>query len=587
MKNIIKTQVNHTVLFASLFLISSINCFAQTYITNTTVVDVENQKLIPNQTVVINKDVISNIQPSKKIKIPANATIIDGTGKFLSPGLTDAHIHFFQNGGIYSRPDVIDLRKYMPYEKEIEATKINMEDKLRRYLQNGITTVFDVGASVHFLKQRNDFKNVNFAPTIYITGPLATTYEPKVYENLEENEPFTLTKSIEDGIQSVQKQLPYKPDFIKIWYIAGADGLSVEESARKNLPIVKAVIDEAHKYNLKVAVHATERITAQLAVENGADFLVHSVDNEIIKPEFVQLLKSKKTIVCPTLVVVRNYNTSLSQNAKFSLYEFEKSDAFQLGSLGDLKHISDTTLVNRYKNMIQSQRAKDKAMTEEKNMLTNLKLLSDAGVIIATGTDAGNIGTLHATSYQAELKMMQESGITNWQILTASTLNPAKILDKQKEFGSIVVGKKADLILLDENPVENLENLTKINKVINKGVVFNPKDLLKDTPEILVQRQLNGYNYRNIEAFLEPYADNVELYNYPNTLIGKGKEAMRNTYTKMFEETPNLHCELKGRIVQGNVVIDKERVQFGNKFIEATAIYHIENGKIQKVYFIQ
>jgi hypothetical protein len=79
----------------------------------------------------------------------------------------------------------------------------------------------------------------------------------------------------------------------------------------------------------------------------------------------------------------------------------------------------------------------------------------------------------------------------------------------------------------------------------------------------------------------------VELYSYPNTLIGKGKEAMRNTYTKMFEETPNLHCELKGRIVQGNVVIDKERVRFGDKFIEATAIYHIENGKIQKVYFIQ
>lgn len=587
MKNTNKRQTSQTFLLAVLCIISSFHGFAQTYITNTTIVDVENQKLIPNQTVVIENELISNIQPTKKIKIPANAITIDGTGKYLSPGLTDAHIHFFQNGGIYSRPDVIDLRKYMPYEKEIEATKTNMEDKLRRYLQNGITTVFDVGASVHFLKQRNDFKNANFAPTIYITGPLATTYEPKVYENLKENEPFTLTKSIEEGIQSVQKQLPYKPDFIKIWYIAGADGLSVEESARKNLPIVKAVIDEAHKYNLKVAVHATERITAQLAVENGADFLVHSVDNEIIKPEFVQLLKSKKTIVCPTLVVVRNYNSSLSQNSKFSEYEFEKSDAFQLGSLEDLKHISDTTLVNRYKNMIQSQVSKDKSMMEEKMMLTNLKLLSDAGVIIATGTDAGNIGTLHATSYQAELKMMQESGMTNWQILTASTLNPAKILDKQKEFGSIAKGKKADLILLDENPVENLENLTKINKVINKGVVFNPKDLLKDTPEILVQRQLNGYNYRNIEAFLEPYSESVELYSYPNTLIGKGKEAMRNTYTKMFEETPNLHCELKGRIVQGNVVIDKERVQFGNKFIEATAIYHIENGKIQKVYFIQ
>ena len=572
----------------SLLLLLWGNCLiAQTYITNVTIADVEKQKLIPNQTVVVTNDLISNIQSSKKVKIPANATVIDGTGKYLFPGLTDAHIHFFQNGGLYTRPDVIDLRQYVSYEEEIANTKKNMEDKLRRYLQNGITTVYDVGANYHFLEQRKDFEDKSYAPIIYMTGPLATTYEPKVYENLHDDEPFTLTKTIEEGIKSVQNQLPYKPDFIKIWYIAGADGLPVEESARKNLPIVKAIIDEAHKHNLKVAVHATEKITAQLSVENGADFLVHSVDDEILKPDFIQLMKKNKTILCPTLVVVRNYGTSLGQNMDFDLYEFEKSDAFQLGSLVDLKHLSDTTLVNKYKNNKQSEKARDKWTSRKKNMLANLKLLSDAGVTIVTGTDAGNIGTLHATSYQEELKMMQESGMSNWEILVASTINGAKILDKQKEFGSIAIGKKANLILLDENPVENLENLTKIDKIINKGVVFNQNDLLKDTPEILVQRQLNGYNFRNIDAFLEPYADDIELYEFPNTLIGKGKENMRKMYAEMFEKTPNLHCEIKGRIVQGNVVIDKEHVRFGDKFLDATAIYHIENEKIKKVYFIE
>ncbi|TDO93996.1 amidohydrolase family protein [Flavobacterium sp. 245] len=573
--------------FALWFLISSLSVFSQTYITNTTVVDVENHKLIPEQTVVLTNDKISSIQSSKKIKIPTNSNIIDGSGKYLAPGLTDAHIHFFQNGGLYTRPDVIDLRKFAPYDKEIAFAKSNMEDKLRRYLQNGITTVIDVGANYHYLQQRNDFKDKNYAPTIFITGPLATTYEPAVYQNLKDDEPFVLTKTVEEGIKSVQNQLQYKPDFIKIWYIAGADGLPVEESARKNLPIVKAVIDEAHKYNLKVAVHATERITAQLSVENGADLLVHSVEDEVIKPDFIALLKKKKTILCPTLVVHRNYSNSLGQQIKFSLYELEKSDAFQLGSLQDLKHIADTALVNKYKKARLSQKRIDNLKSDESNMLTNLKLLSDAGVIIATGTDAGNIGTLHATSYQPELKMMQESGIGNWQILTASTLNGAKFIGKEKEFGSIAVGKKANLILLDQNPVENLENLTKINKVINQGTVFNPNEILKDTPEILVQRQLNGYNFRNIDAFLEPYAEDVELYDYPNTLIAKGKEKIRGNYQKMFENTPNLHCEIKGRIVQGNIVIDQEHVLFGDKYLDATAIYHIENGKIKKVYFIQ
>ena len=143
--------------FTVILMVFANSGFAQTYITNTTIIDVKNQKLIPNQTVVITKELISDIQSSKKIKIPTNATVIDGTGKYLSPGLTDAHIHFFQNGGLYARPDVIDLRKYVPYNVEIASTKTNMEDKLRRYLQNGITTVFDVGATTHFLQQRKDF----------------------------------------------------------------------------------------------------------------------------------------------------------------------------------------------------------------------------------------------------------------------------------------------------------------------------------------------------------------------------------------------------------------------------------------------
>src|SRR5690606_29124792 len=267
-------------IFSTCFAIAcSFSMFTQTYITNVSILDVENQKLIANQTVTITNDVISNIQSSKKVKIPENASVIDGTGKFLIPGLTDAHIHFFQSGGLYTRPDAIDLRKYKPYEEEIQFSKDDMEQKLLRYLKQGITTVMDVGANFHFLKQREDFRNNDSVPSIYITGPLLTTYEPKVYEPLGDEKPFILTKTIEDGIKGVQQQLPFKPDFIKIWYIAGADGLSIEASARKNLSIVKGIIDEAHKNNLKVAVHATDRITAQLAVENGADFLVHFIDN--------------------------------------------------------------------------------------------------------------------------------------------------------------------------------------------------------------------------------------------------------------------------------------------------------------------
>lgn len=572
-------------LFTVVFLVLFSPLYAQTYIINVTVADVEKQKLVPNQTVIITNDLISKIQ-SGKIKIPANATIIDGKGKYLFPGLTDAHVHFFQNGGLYTRPDVINLTNEFSYEKEMKLAHQTMEDKLKRYLQNGITNVIDVGASYSYLKQRESFKNKDNVPSISMTGPLLTTYKPKVYENLKEEAPFSLVKTVEDGIKLVQEQLPYHPDFIKIWYIVGADGLETEASARKNLPIIKVIIDEAHKNNLKVAVHATERITAQLAVENGCDFLVHSVDDEIVKDDFVQLLKKNKTILCPTLEVFNGYENTLGQKLKISDHELLRADPFQLGTLLDLKHLSDTVLVNKYKMHMNSE--KEIAKTTKVNAISseNLKKMSDAGVLIATGTDAGNIGTLHASSYLNELIAMRKSGMSNWKIIQASTINGAKILNKENEFGTISVGKKANLILLNANPIDDIVNISRIDCVINKGVVFKPETLIEETPVALVQRQLNAYNLRNIEAFLEPYAEDVEIYNYPDKLIEKGKALMRKNYAAMFDKVPNLHCELLGRIVQGNIVIDKERVQFGKEIVEAVAMYHIENNKIKKVYFV-
>ncbi|NNK76234.1 MAG: amidohydrolase family protein [Maribacter sp.] len=575
----------HLIVFSLLF--SSFSLLGQTYITDVTIADVEKQKLIPNQTVVITNDLISNIAKKNQIKIPENAQVIDGTGKYLIPGLVDAHIHFFQNGGLYTRPDAIDLRKFKDYDQEIAYSKTDMETKLRRYLQNGITTVVDVGANYHFLNQRNDFTDKPYTPSIFITGPLLTTYEPKVYEGLGEDEPFTLTETIEDGINGVQEQMKYKPDFIKIWYIAGAEGLSIEESANKNLPIVKAIIDEAHKNNLKVAVHATQRITAQLAVENGADYLVHSVDDEILKDDFVQLIKKSKTVLCPTLIVHSGYLNTFGQKINLSSYELQKADPYQLGSLLDLKHLSDTLLIKNYKKYANSQKSVSSLKKADSISMLNLKILSDAGVLIVTGTDAGNIGTLHTSSYLTELKAMQKSGMSNWNIIQASTINGAKVFDKESEFGTVDIGKKANLVLLDANPIEDIENVTKINTIFNKGAIYTPDALIKDSPTDLAQRQLNAYNLRNINAFLEPYADDVEIYSHPDKLLYKGKETMRKRYSEMFDKTPNLHCELKERIVQGNIVIDKERVQFGNQIIEAVAIYHIENNKIKKVYFIQ
>ena len=395
------------------FLIPGLFLNAQIYITDVTIGDVENQKLIPHQTVVITGDKISKIQHADQVNLPANATVISGLGKYLFPGLTDAHVHFSQSGGLYTRPDAIDLRKYKPYEEEIAWTHDHMEDVLRRYLKAGITTVIDVGTTINFLKQREQFRNASFAPTIYMAGPLLTTYEPGPFQGLDDDSPFNLVTSSEDAKNKIQQQLVYRPDLLKIWYIVGRDTNEIEARARNYLPIVKTIIDEAHKNHLKMAIHATQRITAQLAVENGCDYLVHSVDDEIVDDDFVRLLKKNKTILCPTLVAHDGYVNTFGQHINFNEHDLSLANPEQLNSLLDLKHLTDTTLINNYKRNADATESVSQSQQLNHTMRVNLKKLSDGGVTIATGTDAGNIGTLHASSYMHELKAMQESGMTN------------------------------------------------------------------------------------------------------------------------------------------------------------------------------
>jgi imidazolonepropionase-like amidohydrolase len=231
-----------------------------------------------------------------------------------------------------------------------------------------------------------------------------------------------------------------------------------------------------------MAIHATERITAQLAVENGCDYLVHSVDDEIITDEFVQLLKKKNVILCPTLVVHDGYINTFGQKIRYNDHDRILGDPEQLNSLLDLKQLTDTTLINNYKRYANAPKTVVESQQIDHTMRVNLKKLSDGGVTIATGTDAGNIGTLHASSYMHELKAMKESGMTNWQILTASTLNGAKVLGKEKEFGTVAAGMIASLVLLNANPVENLDHLIDIELVINHGVVIDPDTLITGTP---------------------------------------------------------------------------------------------------------
>ncbi len=141
---------------------------------------------------------------------------------------------------------------------------------------------------------------------------------------------------------------------------------------------------------------------------------------------------------------------------------------------------------------------------------------------------------------------------------------------------SIVDGRKGHQVAIYE---------VKNGLIASMHFIF-PDQETKDT-EAVVQSQLEAYNARDIEAFMALYSDEVELFNFPDKSFQKDKSKMRVGYQEYFESTPNLHCEIKNRIVIGNKVIDEEFITANKTTFSAVAIYEVENGKIVNVTFIQ
>jgi imidazolonepropionase-like amidohydrolase len=557
----------------------SITVSAQNFlIKNVTVIDTRTGKTQAGKNVLIENGLIKSVSVGRGSKNdPPGVPLVDGTGKFLMPGLADGHIHFFQSGSLYTRPDAVDLRKKVPYENEIKFTSANVTDYLQRYLRLGITTVIDVGGPFANFTIRDSTSKTITGPNVLVTGPLFSMVEDDFFGK---DKPIEKITSNGEADLLFEKMMARKPDFIKIWYIANA-----ANPPEKNFPLVKYIADKTHAAGLKLAVHATELKTAELAVDAGADILVHSVDDTLVTDAFIKKLKARNVTLIPTLNVSINYYRSFSGRLPHHLQDLNWANAFTYGSLSDPEAMDSSDMP------LAIKRLRKTGIPESENksmgiMLSNLKKLFDAGVNIASGTDAGNIGTMHASSYLQELESMQQAGLSNAQILKASTINVATAFGKEKNWGSIEKGTQADLLLLAKNPLESLQNLNSIEIVFKDGKKLPADSILHESPEAIVQRQVNAYNAHNIDAFINTFSDDVELYDFPATLSSKGKDAMRKSYETMFKEVTNLYCEIEKRIVSGNKVIDQEKVRAGNQYIRAVAVYEIEKGKIRKVTFI-
>jgi len=437
-----------------------------------TVINPADNKVLPNATVVIDGDKIERVAMGRQDAATLGKQI-ECVGKFILPGYVDTHIHFFQSGDLFTRPDGADLNSVRPYKDEVAWVKSHVNDVLARYLRCGITSVVDVGGPFWNFEVRKIANATQKAPRVAVAGPLISSVSR---EKLDLGDPpIVKIETPDQAREFVRKLAEQKPDLVKIWYIVDKD--HPVESFR---PIVRATIEESHAHKIRVAVHATELETARAAIEDGADVLVHSVTDKPVDEAFVKLLKDRHTILCPTLVVFERYGRTFSHQLNLTPEEKTWGNPEVIASL-DVTKIPPDKLPDRIKTALaKPDEALDRIKKTYDVALPNLKKLEDAGITIAAGTDAGNIGTIHGPALFREFQLMKEAGLTPMQILQSTTANAAKLFggDTGAHIGKIENGFFADLVVLNSNPVDDIANVSDIETMIKNGVVYPPNSIL-------------------------------------------------------------------------------------------------------------
>src|SRR5438132_11576657 len=408
--------------------------------------------IAPDSTVIVAGGRIESIGPAGSTAVPAGATRIDGKGKWVGPGLVDSHVHFFQSGNLYTRPELADFNAWMPYAKEVERNKRRLAATFKDWLASGVTSVVDIGGPFWNFEMRDAALKSPAAPRVAVAGPLLSMVD-RVKLDLGDP-PIIKITSADEARALVRRELERRPDFIKVWFIhRQGDDLAAQEA------IVKAAGDAAHAAGVRLAVHATELVVAKASLRAGADFLVHSVQDEAVDEEFLALAKKNRALYCPTLFVTLGYRYALSNTWQPTEAERRFADPQIVAGMKDLEKIPKEKLPERVAKAM-SQPAPPKPSP---TALQHLRKVWVAGIPVVMGPDSGNIGTLHGPSVFREMEIMTQAGLTPLQVLRSATSNGAKTMGMERGIGTLVPGKLADLVILDADPLADVMNLSRIH----------------------------------------------------------------------------------------------------------------------------
>lgn len=394
---------------------------------------------------------------------PAGSKRVDVAGKYVGPGLVDAHVHYSQTGWVDGRPDAVNLRAQYPYDSVVSALAAHPEHFHRAYLCSGVTTVFDVGGFPWTLDMARRSKTADDAPHVVVTGPLLATI--KIPPDMMGA--FVFMNDEATVRAAVREHLAAGASAVKVWYIEVPDSLRRHAKA-----MLMAAADETRKAGLPLVVHATEPLTARDAVEAGAAVLVHEVDGDTVSGDLVAAIKRSGTIVIPTVSVYAGYaDVSLGRSPALR-YPLDCVDPATRQKL-------ETVLSDSLRGSGKAFWTSPAAARLTANVVRNLQRMYAAGIPIAMGTDAGNPGTAHGPSVFGEMEALQLAGMPAQAVFASATIVAAGALGMDKEIGSVEAGKRADLAVFDADPTVDIRNARQVRLVVRNGVLRTHDELVR------------------------------------------------------------------------------------------------------------
>jgi imidazolonepropionase-like amidohydrolase len=391
-----------------------------TALTRATVIDGTGAQPQKDLTIVMENGRIRDMGPSSKIAAPAGATVVNLAGKFIVPGIINAHGH----------------------------VGANTEPQLRQYALYGVTTVTsmqtdpDEVVQVRDAQKRGELRGARVSTTKYRFAP-----DPEV-------------TTPEQARAKVDQTVAAGADYIKLWVDSGFG-----TRAKLSPEFCIAVLEQARKHGKRTFAHVYELADGKFLVEQGLNVLAHNIRDREVDADFIALVKRRDVSLIPTLIRDE--------------FLFAYGDAPAWIDEPFFQRFVPPERLAVLKTKIRDQQAKNpqRALIKagfDMNM-RNLKKLSDGGVRIALGTDSGGAADrffVQGFSEHREMELMVQSGMTPMRVIQSFSQGASEALGIEKDFGTLAQGKAADLLVLERNPLENIAHMRTIHTIYLGGKKF-------------------------------------------------------------------------------------------------------------------